>query len=82
MRTDSIYHLLNFVCSSISCDQTMAESESQYVAHIKAARGLDEDAKGNIEPVTAEWRVEVAVKTRWSSIRANPKIIIIALFAS
>lgn len=60
----------------------MAESESQYVEHIKAARGLDEDAKGSIEPVTAEWRVEVAVKTRWSSIRANPKIIIIALFAS
>lgn len=60
----------------------MAESDSQYVEHIKAAQGLDEDAKGGIEPVTADWRVEVAVKTRWSSIRANPKIIVIALFAS
>ncbi|PSR82790.1 quinate permease [Coniella lustricola] len=34
------------------------------------------------EPVTADWRVQAAVKTRWSSIRANPKIILIALFAS
>lgn len=60
----------------------MAGAESQYAERIKATRGLDSETKGTIEPVTADWRVEVAVKTRWSSIRANPKIIIIALFAS
>ncbi|CAN8103683.1 unnamed protein product [Discula destructiva] len=39
-------------------------------------------ATGREEPVTAEWRVNAAVKTRWHSIRANPKIILIALLAS
>lgn len=60
----------------------MAASEPQNVEDITATRGLDEDAKGVIEPVTADWRVEAAVKTRWHSIRTNPKIIVIALFAS
>ncbi|KAK9775229.1 putative General substrate transporter [Seiridium cardinale] len=32
--------------------------------------------------VTADWRVEAAVKDRWHSIKANPKILFIALFAS
>lgn len=60
----------------------MAGTESQYGDRLKATRGLEEDMKGNVEPVTAEWRLEAAVKTRWSSIRANPKIILIALLAS
>lgn len=42
----------------------------------------EEKAPSNVEPVTADWRVEAAVKTRWHSIKANPKIILIALFAS
>ncbi|ORY63921.1 quinate permease [Pseudomassariella vexata] len=36
----------------------------------------------HVEPITAEWRVDEAVKTRWSSITSNPKIMLIALFAS
>lgn len=34
------------------------------------------------EVATADWRVQAAVKDRWHSIKANPKIIFIALFAS
>ncbi|KAI1075367.1 quinate permease [Whalleya microplaca] len=36
----------------------------------------------HIEAVTADWRVEEATKSRWHSITSNPKIILIALFAS
>lgn len=42
----------------------------------------EERVQDHEEPVTADWRVQAAVKTRWSSIKANPKIILIALFAS
>lgn len=34
------------------------------------------------EAVTADWRVQAAVADRWHSIKANPKIILIAFFAS
>jgi hypothetical protein len=34
------------------------------------------------EVATADWRVQAAVKDRWHTIKANPKILFIALFAS
>lgn len=61
----------------------MAGTEPQSVDKTtKEAEHHEEDAKAFAEPVTADWRVEAAVKTRWHSIIANPKIILIALFAS
>lgn len=56
----------------------MAEAKPQ--DHV--SRHEEETAKSYVEPVTADWRVEAAVKTRWHSIKANPKIIMVALFAS
>lgn len=51
--------------------------------HIAAASEQGEPTeKAPTEPVTAQWRVDDAVKTRWSAITSNPKIILIALFAS
>lgn len=58
----------------------MSEVKSQDHEHV--ARAEDEPKQSYIEPVTADWRVEAAVKTRWHSLKANPKIILIALFAS
>lgn len=57
----------------------MAEVKSQDSV---GARHEEETTKPDVEPVTADWRVEEAVKTRWHSITENPKIIMIALFAS
>lgn len=61
----------------------MAETKPPSVEKATKETGHhEEDAKVFVEPVTADWRVETAVKTRWHSIRANPKIVLIALFAS
>lgn len=58
----------------------MAEVKSQEHEHL--ARPVEQPSKRYGEPVTADWRVEAAVKTRWHSLTTNPKIILIALFAS
>lgn len=51
--------------------------------HIVAASEQDAHTdKTPTQPVTAQWRVDDAVKTRWSAITSNPKIILIALLAS
>lgn len=51
--------------------------------HIAAASEQDvHTGKAPAEPVSAQWRVDDAAKTRWSAITSNPKIILIALFAS
>lgn len=61
----------------------MAGTGPQDVEHTKEAeQHHEEDVKGHVEPVTADWRMESAVKDRWHSIRTNPKLILIALFAS
>ncbi|KAI0005203.1 quinate permease [Xylariaceae sp. FL0662B] len=42
-----------------------------------AERGDD-----HLQAVTAEWRVKAAAASRWHSILSNPKLVVIALFAS
>lgn len=54
-----------------------SEHEQSTTGHEVASSPVQFD-----EAVTADWRVQAAIKDRWHSIKANPKIIFIALFAS
>lgn len=60
----------------------MAEKTISAPQHV-----ADADTSVNVEkshkvPLSAQQRVDAAVKTRWSSITSNPKLILIALLAS
>lgn len=60
----------------------MAEKVGSAPQHIGDVEDSVNIEKSHDVTLSAQQRVDAAVKTRWSSITSNPKLIVIALFAS
>ncbi|KAK6822840.1 hypothetical protein PG987_014385 [Apiospora arundinis] len=60
----------------------MAEKTISAPQHIADAETSVNMEKSQQVPLSAQQRVDAAVKTRWSSITSNPKLLAIALLAS
>ncbi|KAK7918090.1 High-affinity glucose transporter [Apiospora marii] len=60
----------------------MAEKVVSAPQHIGDVEDSVNIEKSHDVTLSAQQRVDAAVKTRWSSITSNPKLIVIALFAS
>lgn len=77
-----VFFLVFVLHKTLAIRIDMDETAPRNLDKMKEGGSHEEEAKRHVEPVTADWRVETAVKTRWSSITTNPKLILIALFAS